>query len=637
MGGGNIGWPDYWYANYTDGAGGGIFAMDSTVIVTNNGSVIYGISSAGGGIYSFRSDISFYGATLGSTNLGASSQASAGGGIYSIFSQLQFNNSRIIGNSAYAIGGGMYTAYSNDLLAVNTVISGNTADSAGGGAIFADTFFGSCVLDNTRVISNISHSSAGGIYWYSTDILVAQNGTEISYNFASNKYGGVWLPRPGTLSFRETDISHNTALNGIGGVGSTESGHVDLVDCNMNFNLGYGGNVMNYSGGLYLSNSTASLIAKNRNCEIMKNTGIYGGGIGLDGSSTLEIIASGPRTYTIANNHSVYNGGGLYCLTGSVVSVYGNVKFIGNNGYMGGGICGSNNCEITLAPTNNFAPEIIGNTARLHGGGVATLYGTKFDAINCRFIGNTSSNYGGGIFAFYDSEINIDSYYSSPSPSFLPRSAFINNSANNNGWGGGIMAVGVSNSIIANTLFTSNSSSFAGSAIGSMYSYLDIVNVIAADNMGPNGALVFSINKDITLYNSTIANNGTTGVFTSSTSPAPDMRSCIVWGHSVLQVSSNVTAQFCDIQGGFPGPFNITNDPMFAFPPALDYQLLGGSECIDKGATLASVTNDCIGNPRPYGGGWDIGAYEYIPEPGLGIWIAGLMVMRFVLKKQRST
>ena len=67
----------------------------------------------------------------------------------------------------------------------------------------------------------------------------------------------------------------------------------------------------------------------------------------------------------------------------------------------------------------------------------------------------------------------------------------------------------------------------------------------------------------------------------------------------------------------YSGPFNITNNPMFALPAALDYQLLAASECINSGATLISVTNDCIGEPRPYGGGWDIGAYEYIPEPFL--------------------
>jgi len=619
--GGQIGWGGpFAIPNQTESVGGGIFAIDSTVIVTNGSSVEFGYApGAGGGIYSFYSDLYFYGSDLGSTNFLAPNFANYGGGMFSVFSHAEFRDSRVIGNVGNVNAGGILAAYSNDFLLVNTEIRENAAGLTGGGGIYGDNYLGTFLLDNALVISNSSQGDAGGILWESTDTLEAQNGTKITHNFASNFFGGVWLSMPGALVFRDTDVSHNTALNGIGGIGSTGGGHVDLTDCNINFNSG-DGNANDFSGALYLYKSTASLIAENRDCEIIGNKGVYGGGVELDVGSAVEIIASGPRAYTIANNNSINHGGGLYCLTGSVVSVYGNVKFIGNEGFMGGGICGSNNCEITLAPTNNFAPEIIGNTARLHGGGIAALDNTKFNAINCRFLDNTASNFGGGIFASYGSEINIDSDFSNPSPSFLPRNAFINNSANNNGWGGGIMTVGVSNSIIANTLFASNSTLYAGSAIASMYSYLDIVNVIAADNMGPNGAIVLSLNPDISLYNSTIANNGTTGVLTSTAGAAADMQNCIVWGHSVLQVSSNVTAQFCDIQDGFPGPFNITNDPMFAYPPALDYQLLGGSECINKGATLASVTNDCIGSPRPYDGGWDIGAYEYIPEP-IGVWI----------------
>jgi len=616
--GGSIGYPDFWFANFTDGVGGGIYALDSTVIVTNNSTVIYGIAGAGGGIYSFRSDINFYGATLGATNLGASSIADAGGGLFAVFSQLQFHNSRIIDNFANAVGGGMYLVFSNDLLAVNTEISGNTAISGGGGAIFADSFFGSCVLDNTRVISNISHYSAGGIYWHSIDTLTAHNGTEINYNFASNNFGGVWLSVPGTLSFRDTDISHNTAVNGIGGMGSTGGGHINCIDCNMNYNNGVG-LTLDYPGGLYLYKSSASLIAENRDCEIMRNTGIYGGGIGLEKSSILEIIAPTSNTYTIGNNHSIYHGGGLFCKEDSVVSIYGNVIFNENTGVIGGGLCASNDCEMTLEPTNTFAPIVSANNARMHGGGVATLYDTIFDAINCEFIDNTASNFGGGVFAFNNANINIDSDFSGPDNSILPRSKFVNNSTLA-GWGGGIMMVGVSNSTIANTLFASNATLSAGSAIASMLSYVSIDNVIAVNNESPYSAVLLSGNPDISLYNCTIADNGLTGVVSILPGAAfPDMQNCIVWGHSTLQVSTNMDVQFSDIQGGYPGPFNITNDPMFADSGLLDYQLLAGSECIDKGATLVSVTNDCIGNPRPYDGGWDIGAYEYIPEPCLFI------------------
>jgi len=615
---GKIGWPDYWHANYTDGVGGGILALDSSVIVTNNAAVIYGIAKyAGGGIYSLQSDVNFYDATLGSTNAGASSTADVGGGLCSILSQLQFNNSRIIDNSANISGGGMFIVFSNDLSVINSEISGNIAGANQGGGICADTFLGSCVLDNTRVVSNVSYNAAGGIFWKSIDTLTVQNGSEICYNFASNHFGGVWMQTPGTLSFRDTDISHNTGLSGIGGIGSTGGGHIDCIDCNMNYNSGEV-NTNNFSGALYLYSSTASLLAENRNCEIIGNRGVYGGGIEIDNGSILVISAPTSNTYTIGNNNSIYHGGGLYCEDTSSASVYGNTIFSGNTGVLGGGLCASNNCEMTLEPTNTFAPIISANIALLYGGGVATLYDTKFDAINCTFSNNTANNLGGGVFAFLNANINIDSDFSGPSSSILPRSLFINNNAGD--WGGGILAFGISNSIIANSLFVSNSAALAGSAIGSMFSYASIENIIAVHNKGPDGAVNLQNNPEMSLYNCTIADNGPTGVASIATITVfPDMQNCIVWGHPVLQVTTNMDVQFCDIEGGYPGASNITNDPLFIAPGTLDYQLQLGSECIDNGATIVSITNDCIGNPRPMGLGYDIGAYELDQAPILNV------------------
>lgn len=56
---------------------------------------------------------------------------------------------------------------------------------------------------------------------------------------------------------------------------------------------------------------------------------------------------------------------------------------------------------------------------------------------------------------------------------------------------------------------------------------------------------------------------------------------------------------------------NITNDPEF-FNPASNWHVQKCSPAIDSGLTLSAVTNDCDGVPRPipFGGDYDIGAYE---------------------------
>jgi hypothetical protein len=129
----------------------------------------------------------------------------------------------------------------------------------------------------------------------------------------------------------------------------------------------------------------------------------------------------------------------------------------------------------------------------------------------------------------------------------------------------------------------------------------------------------------------TIVDNGSNGYW-SINGTAPVLENNIIWGHSVSQIFDSSLASvvnFCDVQGGYPGFFNITNEPAFVNRAALDYQLQPASPCIDKGATLISVLNDCIGNPRPYDAGWDIGAYEFVPEPAaLGLVLGAALLLR---------
>lgn len=69
-------------------------------------------------------------------------------------------------------------------------------------------------------------------------------------------------------------------------------------------------------------------------------------------------------------------------------------------------------------------------------------------------------------------------------------------------------------------------------------------------------------------------------------------------------------AQFSDYQTGSGQDANsITTDPLFR--SATDYRLQKNSPAIDAGVNLPEVTDDYDGNPRPLGGSYEIGAYEY--------------------------
>jgi len=52
-------------------------------------------------------------------------------------------------------------------------------------------------------------------------------------------------------------------------------------------------------------------------------------------------------------------------------------------------------------------------------------------------------------------------------------------------------------------------------------------------------------------------------------------------------------------------------NPRFVDPANNDFHIPADSPCIDAGATLSEITDDYDGNPRPIGGKYDIGAYEF--------------------------
>jgi hypothetical protein len=86
---------------------------------------------------------------------------------------------------------------------------------------------------------------------------------------------------------------------------------------------------------------------------------------------------------------------------------------------------------------------------------------------------------------------------------------------------------------------------------------------------------------------------------------------------------------------------NISVDPMFVSNS--DLHLRFGSPAINVGSSLNAPNHDFDGNFRPTGGGFDLGAYEFVPEPssiilaGAGfIGLAWLLLQRHSAHTRRS-
>jgi MYXO-CTERM domain-containing protein len=93
-------------------------------------------------------------------------------------------------------------------------------------------------------------------------------------------------------------------------------------------------------------------------------------------------------------------------------------------------------------------------------------------------------------------------------------------------------------------------------------------------------------------------------------------------GQGVVTIESNLFFSDIDNPDLSPNMAAVTGsldvDPMFVAPATFDFHLQPKSKAIDAGASVPSVTHDFDGNARPQGGGYDIGAFEFVVTGGAG-------------------
>src|SRR5690606_36786803 len=87
-----------------------------------------------------------------------------------------------------------------------------------------------------------------------------------------------------------------------------------------------------------------------------------------------------------------------------------------------------------------------------------------------------------------------------------------------------------------------------------------LINCTVVNNTGANQALYTVSTATVTLANTVLRNPG-----------------------AEVSTPAQVTASYCNVEGGLAGEGNIVVDPMFVDPMAHDYSLAPGSLCIDAG------------------------------------------------------
>ncbi len=277
--------------------------------------------------------------------------------------------------------------------------------------------------------------------------------------------------------------------------------------------------------------------------------------------------------------NSAYSGGAIFNTDSSPEVT--KCTFSSNSGiYSGGGMCNLRNF------TDQASPIVTNCTFSSNSAGIgAGMYNEDCspEVSNCTFTLNSADRWGGGMFNFKVS-------------CTVTNCTFSGNSANS---GGGMDNI-ESDSTVTNCTFGLNSAVEDGGGMRNQSSSLPMNNC--------------------TFYHNTAIIGG--GMYNNYSSP--EVTNCIFWndtGGEIHNDSSTTTLSYCVVQsddydGSTISEYVTSADPMLGplsdnGGPTWTCALGEDSSAIDAGMTIAEVSTDQRGAPKPFNGGsFDIGAYE---------------------------
>jgi uncharacterized repeat protein (TIGR01451 family)/CSLREA domain-containing protein len=312
----------------------------------------------------------------------------------------------------------------------------------------------------------------------------------------------------------------------------------------------------------------------------------------LDIGHNLTINGAGSGSVTISGNdaHRVFE-----VAPGQTVTISGVTVTHGNG--TGGTISDGNGGAIGFSSaTVTLINSVVSNSAANNEGGGIYDSGTM-TIRDSTIIGNKVT---GGAFVNGGGGLAVEDMLT------MSGSTITGNTSTSHG--GGIYGDDVT--VITNSTITANTADVEGGGFWSTEPTL--TNVTIASNSAPSGANVFFNTSSGSLQNTIVSGPSGGGNDCDSNTTAPTSG-----GHN-LEDDSGHTCAFTgagDQSGVDPklGPLASNGGPTQTM------ELLAGSTAVDTGATVASVTTDQRGGPRPQGSGYDIGAYERSAIEDVGI------------------
>lgn len=346
--------------------GGGIYAMTSTLIISNT--YVNGNTGNGAGIALHSTEAFIYDSTI-ADNLGG-----YGSGFALYLSQATLTRCNVDNNGGY-FGAGLRLDFSQVTLVGCTVNGNNTGSGAGGGLSIWNS---SATLIDSALDSN-GADEGGALYVDSGQVTLIHN------TLTGNESG----TRGGAISLRDSIaiLDYNTLSGNIATYSYSEGGGLVAIDSDITLTgNAFESNEASSGGGLHMSGSSGALTG---NLFHDNAAGASGGGLYLFGSNATTLTGN-------VISHNTAGAGGGIALNGSnaafhYTTVIGNVA----TQYRGGGI-EINYCDPTLSATVLRANEGV------RGGG---LYLNQSDAVltNTLVVDNQASEWGSGVYMEWSS------------------------------------------------------------------------------------------------------------------------------------------------------------------------------------------------------------------------------------------
>jgi hypothetical protein len=571
-------------------------------------------------------------------------------------------------STSYTYGGGALVAAGSVLTLTNSRVerhlAPDTADGRGAGLYVRDA---TVTLDNSQIISNTAGAVGGGVRVYG-GILNVTNGSSLVNNKAVNGAGGA-IAATYDVSMPDVNISnatvqYNTATMH-GGAIYLDAGTLDTTgwwDFRWNSAGGNGGAVAVYGTGdadFLAGGDRASYLAVN-------HASGDGGALYVANNDTVSLYATAGQSLNLNTNSAGGNGGAAYADNGAYFDVYGQIQATSNSAGGNGGVFYlSNGSRLWLDDYSSTRPQVWVNTADNGGaiyavnspavrcdgadfgltvngnkatagsGGAIYLSGSTFNDQNCIFRTNQAQAGNGGAIAAYTSTVTIGANFAaalahhplgladrsdlsaplatgcnpvSECSSFSSNRAI--SSTASNGYGGAIYSNGgmlsISDTYLHHNLAVRGGAIYQDNA-GSIG---NIANALIYSNTSQLsfGAGIRATGGSLTMTHVTIANNpGGAGYSQSSTSSSAS--NSIAWGNGVGGFLGTFASAVCNIdQSGNAG--SVTNPQFVAAGAGENYHLSNSSPAID--ACTTGLASDLDNRARPFGAGYDMGAYEFI-------------------------